>query len=107
MPYTFAPDGKDAWPLHVVQSDEVDLWVAQQSDSVRSWVEVNHFSAALGSALMLPLAEGGVAGAVVGLVFAFLKLPLPAPPVLPGIIGIFGVYLGGMVYQQFIVPMIS
>lgn len=47
------------------------------------------------------------AGVVVGLVFAFLKLPLPAPPVLSGIIGIFGVYLGGIVYQQFIIPLLS
>lgn len=48
-----------------------------------------------------------LAGLVVGLTFAFLKLPLPAPPVLSGIMGIVGVYLGGMVYQQYIVPLLS
>lgn len=48
-----------------------------------------------------------VAGVVVGLIFAFLKLPLPAPPVLSGIMGIVGVYLGGMVYQQYIAPLLS
>ncbi|WP_019616556.1 MULTISPECIES: XapX domain-containing protein [Psychromonas] len=42
------------------------------------------------------------AGCLVGLIFAFLKLPLPAPPVLPGIMGIFGVYMGGLIYQQYI-----
>ncbi|MDN3651995.1 XapX domain-containing protein [Thalassotalea ponticola] len=39
-----------------------------------------------------------VAGFVVGILFSFLKLPIPAPPVLPGVMGIVGVYLGGLVY---------
>ncbi|GAM14081.1 MULTISPECIES: XapX domain-containing protein [Bacillaceae] len=38
-----------------------------------------------------------VAGLVVGILFKFLKLPLPAPPVLAGVLGIVGVYLGGIV----------
>ncbi|MGA9225118.1 MAG: DUF1427 family protein [Mesobacillus sp.] len=37
-----------------------------------------------------------LAGLLVGVVFKFLKLPLPAPPVLAGVIGIVGVYLGGL-----------
>lgn len=37
------------------------------------------------------------AGLVVGILFKFLKLPLPAPPVLAGVLGIVGVYLGGVV----------
>lgn len=39
------------------------------------------------------------AGVVVGVFFSFLKLPLPAPPVLSGIMGIVGVYLGGQLFQ--------
>ncbi len=35
------------------------------------------------------------AGFIVGLLFSFLKLPIPAPPVLSGVMGIVGVYLGG------------
>lgn len=35
-----------------------------------------------------------VAGFIVGLLFSFLKLPIPAPPVLSGVMGIVGVYLG-------------
>ena len=35
------------------------------------------------------------AGFVVGIVFSAIKLPLPAPPVLSGILGIVGIYLGG------------
>lgn len=38
-----------------------------------------------------------VAGVIVGILFKFLKLPIPAPPVLSGVMGIFGVYLGGIV----------
>jgi XapX domain-containing protein len=37
-----------------------------------------------------------LAGLIVGILFKFLKLPIPAPPVLAGVIGIVGVYLGGM-----------
>ncbi len=39
------------------------------------------------------------AGFIVGVVFKALKLPLPAPPVLAGIMGILGIYLGGMGYD--------
>ncbi|PKG37810.1 XapX domain-containing protein [Psychromonas sp. Urea-02u-13] len=42
------------------------------------------------------------AGAIVRLLIPCLKLPLPAPPVLPGIIWIFRVYIGGVIYQQLI-----
>lgn len=37
-----------------------------------------------------------VVGCITGAAFTFLKLPLPAPPVLSGVVGIFGVYLGGI-----------
>ncbi|MCH2055593.1 MAG: XapX domain-containing protein [Thalassotalea sp.] len=42
------------------------------------------------------------AGAIVGILFSLLKLPLPAPPVLSGIAGIAGIYLGGVGYQWII-----
>ncbi|AZV41740.1 XapX domain-containing protein [Peribacillus asahii] len=38
-----------------------------------------------------------VAGLAVGILFKCLKLPIPAPPVLAGVLGIVGVYLGGLV----------
>ncbi|WP_053363778.1 DUF1427 family protein [Bacillus sp. FJAT-27251] len=37
-----------------------------------------------------------LAGLIVGILFKMLKLPIPAPPVLAGVIGIVGVYLGGI-----------
>ncbi|EAS45438.1 XapX domain-containing protein [Photobacterium profundum] len=42
------------------------------------------------------------AGFIVGAFFTAVKLPLPAPPVLSGIMGIVGVYLGGVAYQTVI-----
>ncbi len=41
-------------------------------------------------------------GALVGIIFSVLKLPIPAPPVLSGIAGIFGIYLGGIGYNWII-----
>jgi XapX domain-containing protein len=38
-----------------------------------------------------------LAGIMVGVVFKVLRLPLPAPPVLAGILGIVGIYIGGMI----------
>ncbi|MCK6259259.1 XapX domain-containing protein [Fictibacillus sp. WQ 8-8] len=39
-----------------------------------------------------------ITGAAVGIVFAMLKLPIPAPPALSGIAGIVGIYLGYKIY---------
>lgn len=41
------------------------------------------------------------AGLLVGILFKFLKLPIPAPPVLSAVIGIFGIYFGGVVFDWF------
>lgn len=40
-----------------------------------------------------------VAGLIVGVLFSAIKLPVPAPPVLSGVAGIVGIYLGNVVYQ--------
>lgn len=42
------------------------------------------------------------AGVIIGVVFKVIKLPLPAPPVFAGIMGIVGVYLGGKIMEYFI-----
>ena len=39
---------------------------------------------------LLPLLTGTITGAI----FSLLKLPIPAPPALAGIIGIIGIWLG-------------
>jgi len=33
-------------------------------------------------------------GLIAGAMFSFLQVPIPAPPELPGILGIVGIYLG-------------
>jgi len=43
-----------------------------------------------------------LAGFLVGVVFTAVKLPLPAPPALAGIMGIVGIFLGGMACQWII-----
>ena len=47
---------------------------------------------------MLPelkiLALALLAGFLVGIIFTAIKLPLPAPPHLAGLLGIVGIYLG-------------
>ena len=40
-----------------------------------------------------------LAGVLVGINFSAIKLPLPAPPVLAGILGIVGIYLGGETWK--------
>ena len=38
-------------------------------------------------------------GIVVGLIFSFLKLPLPAPPYLSAVMGVVCIFLGGEIYK--------
>ncbi|MFZ4453022.1 XapX domain-containing protein [Salibacterium aidingense] len=38
-------------------------------------------------------------GLGVGLLFAVVRLPIPAPPALPGVLGIVGIFLGYKIYQ--------
>jgi XapX domain-containing protein len=40
-----------------------------------------------------------IAGVLVGVLFSAIKLPVPAPPVLSGVAGIVGIYLGSIAYQ--------
>ncbi|MFC7062174.1 XapX domain-containing protein [Halobacillus seohaensis] len=40
-----------------------------------------------------------LAGIVIGVVFKLIKLPLPAPPVLAGVLGVAGVYIGGKIIE--------
>jgi XapX domain-containing protein len=48
---------------------------------------------------MKELALSLIAGMVVGILFRFLRLPLPAPPVFSAVLGVFGVYFGGVVAE--------
>lgn len=41
------------------------------------------------------------AGLFVGVLFSSLRLPLPAPPTLTGILGAAGVFLGSVLFRMF------
>ena len=43
-----------------------------------------------------------LAGLIVGVVFSAIKLPLPAPPTLVGVLGIVGIYIGYRLYQAIV-----
>jgi len=43
---------------------------------------------------MIQVALSVATGAVCGVVFALMKLPVPAPPVFAGVAGIIGLWLG-------------
>ncbi len=47
--------------------------------------------------MTLALASLGT-GLIVGLIFTAFKLPLPAPPVIEGILGIFGIWAGSKLW---------
>lgn len=40
-----------------------------------------------------------ITGVITGIIFSFLKLPLPAPPALPGIAGIVGIFAGAKIFE--------
>lgn len=48
-----------------------------------------------------------VSGLLVGMVFTAIKLPIPAPPVLSGVMGIVGVYLGSIIYSKLLLSFFS
>lgn len=50
---------------------------------------------------MILIIKALITGLVVGLLFAVLKLPIPAPPTLAGIMGIIGVFLGFIIVNSF------
>lgn len=39
-----------------------------------------------------------ITGLFVGVVFTAFKLPLPAPPVIEGVLGIFGIWAGSKIW---------
>jgi len=48
-----------------------------------------------------------IAGMAVGVLFRLLKLPLPAPPVFSAVLGVFGVYFGGVVAEWIVANFIK
>ena len=51
--------------------------------------------------IMIELFKALAVGFIVGAVFSLMKLPLPAPPVLAGLLGVVGIYLGMVIVRFF------
>lgn len=62
----FAAPTEDCRILHVITSDALDGWLADQPPQVRAWLAASDFKAALGDLRLLPAADGTVAAAVAG-----------------------------------------
>ncbi len=80
----YATSSDNSRPLHCVQIAALDDWRKAQLPEVGLWLDAQTFTAASGSALLLP-GEGGIGGAVLGIAdphdpFAYAHAPYALPP---------------------------
>ena len=61
------PDSNSVLPLWLLHEDELEAWRAGQAPSVRRWLIEQSFKAEKHRVMLLPGADGAVAGAVAGL----------------------------------------
>jgi len=61
------PDSNSALPLWLLHEDELEAWRAGQAPSARRWLIEQSFKAEKHRVMLLPGADGAVAGAVAGL----------------------------------------
>ncbi|SMX46789.1 leucyl aminopeptidase family protein [Maliponia aquimaris] len=66
MPARFAAPDTAALPLHLIESDGLDPWLADQPAPVAAWAKASGFTGALGTALMIPGPEGAPVAALAG-----------------------------------------
>ncbi|MGL4235877.1 leucyl aminopeptidase family protein [Tabrizicola sp.] len=64
--FAFAAASAAARPLHVLRSEELAAFLAGPGAAWAGWLTATEFEAGLGDVRLLPAADGGVAGAVVG-----------------------------------------
>ena len=67
LPAGFATPGTDARPLHLVERDGLAAWLQRQPDGTLRWLKAHAFDASPGTVQVLPAADGGIAGAVLGI----------------------------------------
>jgi leucyl aminopeptidase len=58
MPLIFAPDGASSLPLHVIETQRLDSFLADQPARVAHWVKAYGFTASLGKHLIVPDQDG-------------------------------------------------
>ncbi|QUJ76437.1 leucyl aminopeptidase family protein [Sulfitobacter albidus] len=66
MPPRFATDPAAAIATHVIASDDLESWLSDQPERVRTWVGASGFTGALGQSLTLPGEDGAIAAALIG-----------------------------------------
>ncbi|MGH1459908.1 MAG: leucyl aminopeptidase family protein [Paracoccaceae bacterium] len=62
----FASDDAAALPLFVIEEEALEAWCAGQSPAVSAWVKTANFTAALGTNLIVPDAQGAPVMALAG-----------------------------------------
>jgi len=66
MDLSFAAADSPAIPLHVIEQNALDAWLADQPEHIATWVRAAGFTAGLGATLMVPDAKGGLGMALAG-----------------------------------------
>ena len=62
----FVDSTSDALPLHIVTRDTLAAWRTGQDAAVGTWLDAQGFDGSPFSTITLPAADGGIAGAVIG-----------------------------------------
>ena len=58
MAPTFSQNRDVAIPLHVIDQSEVETWLTDQSEPVKSWADANGFKASRAQTLLIPGVDG-------------------------------------------------
>ncbi|WP_120499371.1 M17 family metallopeptidase [Roseovarius sp. EL26] len=66
MSLVFAAPDPEAVPVHVIEQDGLEGWLAAQPDHVANWVIANGFTAALGSSCLVPSETSRIAVVLAG-----------------------------------------
>ncbi|NNK77364.1 MAG: leucyl aminopeptidase family protein, partial [Litoreibacter sp.] len=62
----FAQNDDQTRPLHILDSDQLEVWRADQPSRVTSWVEAQGFAAKPGEICLVPGDDGRIAAVLVG-----------------------------------------
>ncbi|MES0825609.1 leucyl aminopeptidase family protein [Ruegeria sp. SCP11] len=66
MTLSFASPSDPSLPLHVIAQPDLDVWLADQSETVANWIGASGFTGALGQVALIPGRDGAPDFAVAG-----------------------------------------
>jgi len=66
MPPEFSTPSTASTPINLISSDRFENWLADQNDTLKSWVVANGFKGTLGSILAVPNADGSISDVLLG-----------------------------------------